>query len=57
MRPSRAPSDSPCFTAVCNNAAKYFSARPQGQLFPDLYTGPNFVNVSPRSWRRRFPLS
>jgi len=33
--------------AVCNNGREVFSARATGQLFPDLYTGPNIVDVFP----------
>jgi hypothetical protein len=33
--------------AVCNNGREVFSARATGQLFPDLYTGPNIVDLFP----------
>lgn len=33
--------------AVCNNGREVFSARAPGQVFPDLYTGPNIVDLFP----------
>lgn len=33
--------------AVCNNGREAFSAQAPGQPFPDLYTGPNTVNLFP----------
>jgi hypothetical protein len=33
--------------AVCNNGREVFSARAPGQLFPDLYTGPNIADLFP----------
>ncbi|HTC74784.1 MAG TPA: hypothetical protein VK684_04375 [Edaphobacter sp.] len=33
--------------AVCNNGREVFSARAPGQVFPDLYTGPNLVDLFP----------
>jgi hypothetical protein len=33
--------------AVCNNGREAFSTQAPGQPFPDLYTGPNIVNLSP----------
>ena len=33
--------------AVCNNGREVFSARAPGQIFPDLYTGPNLVDLFP----------
>ena len=33
--------------AVCNNGREVFSARTPGQVFPDLYTGPNIVDLFP----------
>jgi hypothetical protein len=33
--------------AVCNNGREVFAARAPGQVFPDLYTGPNIVDLFP----------
>jgi hypothetical protein len=33
--------------AVCNNGREVFSAQASGQPFPDLYTGPNIVDLFP----------
>jgi PEP-CTERM motif len=33
--------------AVCNNGREAFSAQAPGQSFPDLYTGPNIVDLFP----------
>jgi hypothetical protein len=33
--------------AVCNNGREVFSARATGQVFADLYGGPNIVNLFP----------
>jgi PEP-CTERM motif len=33
--------------AVCNNGREAFSAQASGQPFPDLYTGPNIVDLFP----------
>jgi hypothetical protein len=41
------PSGLTLLHAVCNNGREVFSARAPGQLFPDLYTGPNIVDLLP----------
>ena len=41
------PSGFTVLHAVCNNGREVFAARAPGQIFPDLYTGPNLVDLFP----------